>query len=242
MILGWCHARPFFLACRVEWPFFVRSGLDKCPEPLSAQPFVVSAVVRINSRPASSRLLSLPRLPANPTGTTGPARILSISPRLPSTTPHCLSRSKCSGGSQLGGKDNLPPAVIYIVHQHKGACWLLVAQPLLKLEERASRLVAYPEALEASNILINAHGESQSNAPGALYIAIEKLENASGGERGLIDLIGQPATYIKHLKHSLQPNRHAKPQGQTKLDHWQCLERATGIIEKYITLREQGSN
>jgi hypothetical protein len=34
-------------------------------------------------------------------------------PRMPSTTPHLLSRAKCSGGSRLGGKDNLPPAVIY---------------------------------------------------------------------------------------------------------------------------------
>jgi hypothetical protein len=124
----------------------------------------------------------------------------------------------------------------------KGASWLLVAQPLLKLEERASRLTAYPEVLEATRLLANAYSESQSSAAGSLYVAIEKLENASGGERGLIDLIGQSATYIKHLKHSLQPNRHAKPQGQTKLDHRQCLERATEIIEKYITLREQGSN
>lgn len=123
----------------------------------------------------------------------------------------------------------------------KSACWLLVAHPLLKLEERASRLTAYTEVLEATRLLTNAYSESQSSAAGSLYVAIEKLENASGGERGLIDLIGQPATYIKHLKHSLQPNRHAKPQGQTKLDHRQCLERATGIIEKYITLREQGS-
>lgn len=124
----------------------------------------------------------------------------------------------------------------------KGACWLLIAQPLLKLEERASRLITNPEILEAIRLLINAYSQSQRNAAGSLYIAIEKLENASGGERGLIDLIGQPTTYIKHLKHSLQPNRHAKPQGQTKLDHRQCLERAIGIIEKYITLREQGSH
>ncbi len=124
----------------------------------------------------------------------------------------------------------------------KGACWLQVGQPLLKLEERASRLTAYSEVLEATRLLANAYSESQSSAAGSLYVAIEKLENASGGERGLIDLIGQSAAYIKHLKHSLQPNRHAKPQGQTKLDHQQCLERATEIIEKYITLREQGSN
>jgi hypothetical protein len=124
----------------------------------------------------------------------------------------------------------------------KGACWLLLAQPLMKLEERASRLTAYPEALEATRLLITAYSESQSSAAGSLYLAIENLENASGGERGLIDLIGQSSTYVKHLKHSLQPNRHAKPWGQTKLAHQQCLERATDIIKQYITLREQSSN
>jgi hypothetical protein len=124
----------------------------------------------------------------------------------------------------------------------KGACWLLVSQPLLKLSKRAKQLIAHPEASEATELLITAYSEPQSSAAGSLYVAIEKLENASGGERGLIDLIGQPTTYIKHLKHSLQPNRHAEPWGQIKLDHQQCLERATDIIEQYITLREQSSN
>ena len=124
----------------------------------------------------------------------------------------------------------------------KGASWLLVAQPLLKLEERASRLTAYPEVLEAIRLLVNAYSESQSSAAGSLYVAIEKLENASGGERGLIDLLGQPATYVKHLKHSVQPHRHAVAPAQIRLNHQQCLERTTEVIEKYITLRERGSN
>src|SRR5438876_7475873 len=47
---------------------------------------------------ASLCLLSLPHLHANPTGTTGPARILHILPRLPPSQPtHHLSRSKCGG-------------------------------------------------------------------------------------------------------------------------------------------------
>jgi len=124
----------------------------------------------------------------------------------------------------------------------KGACWLLIAQPLLKLEERASRLTTNLEILEATRLLINACSESQRNAAGSLYIAIEKLENASGGERGLIDLLGQPATYVKHLKHSVQPHRHAAAQAQIRLNHQQCLERSTEIIEKYIILRERDSN
>ena len=124
----------------------------------------------------------------------------------------------------------------------KGACWLLISQPLLKLEERASRLTINPETLEATRLLINAYSESQSGAAGSMYLVIDKLQHASGGEIGLINLLGQPAIYVKDLKHSLQPNRHAEPWGQIKLTNRQCLERATDIIEKYITLREQGSN
>ncbi len=118
----------------------------------------VSAVVRINVRqfPASLCLLFLPHLHANSTGTTGLARILHISPRLPHSlrptsvdqnVEACppLRRSLSSshrdewsdeglvkrasaflslGGVELlfyetplGGKDNLPPSVITIVHQ-----------------------------------------------------------------------------------------------------------------------------
>ncbi len=124
----------------------------------------------------------------------------------------------------------------------KGACWLLVAQPLLKLEERASRLTTYPEVLEATRLLANAYSESQSSAAGSLYVAIEKLENASGGERGLINFLGQPRVYISDLKQSVQQHRHATTQAQAILNHQQCLKRATEIIEQYITLREQGSN
>jgi len=124
----------------------------------------------------------------------------------------------------------------------KGACWLLVAQPLLKREERASRLAAYPEVLEAARLLLAAYSESQSSAAGSLYVAIEKLENASGGERGLINFLGQPRVYISDLKQSVQQHRHATTQAQAILNHQQCLKRATEIIEQYITLREQGSN
>lgn len=121
----------------------------------------------------------------------------------------------------------------------KGACWLLVAQPLLQLEERASRLTAYPEALEATKLLIDAHSESERNAAGILYIAFEKLENASGGERGLIALLGQPKAYVSALKQALQPHRHAAALAQSKLTHQECLIRIVDIIDRYITLREQ---
>ena len=118
----------------------------------------------------------------------------------------------------------------------KGACWLLVAQPLLMLEVRASRLVAYPEALEATKLLINAHSESQRNAAGMLYVAFEKLENASGGERGLIDLLGQPRAYVSDLKQALQPHRHATTPAQSRLNHQECLTRTADIIDRYMTV------
>jgi len=54
------------------------------------------------SPPASLCLLFLPYLHANPTGTTGPARILRALPRLPPCQPiHHLSRSKCGGLSHI---------------------------------------------------------------------------------------------------------------------------------------------
>jgi len=124
----------------------------------------------------------------------------------------------------------------------KGACWLLVAQPLLQLEERASRLVAYPEALEATELLINAHSESQRNAASMLYVAFEKLENASSGERGLVGLLGQPRAYVSDLKQALQPHRHATTPAQSRLNHQECLTRTADIIERYITVREQNGH
>jgi hypothetical protein len=124
----------------------------------------------------------------------------------------------------------------------KGACWLLVAQPLLKLEERASRLVVYPEALEATELLINAHSESQRNAAGRLYVAFEKLENASGGERGLVGLLGQPRAYVSDLKQALQPHRHATTPAQSRLNHRACLTRTADIIDRYMTVREQNGH
>lgn len=99
---------------------------------------------------------------------------------------------------------------------------------------KASRLVAYPETLEAIRFLINAHSESQSSAAGSLYIAIEKLENALGGEKRLAELLSQPRTYISDLKQSLQFHRHTMTNAQMRLNHQQSLVRATDIIEKYI--------
>src|SRR5207245_1729146 len=61
---------------------FVRGGSYKWPS-LLALKTRVSAVVRIKSHLASLCLLSLPHFHANPTGTTGSARTLCISPRLP---------------------------------------------------------------------------------------------------------------------------------------------------------------
>jgi len=124
----------------------------------------------------------------------------------------------------------------------KGACWLLVGQPLLQLSERAKQLVAYPEAAEAAKLLMNAHSETPSNAAQMLYIATEKLENAVGGERRLAELLGQSRTYVSALKQSLQPHRHAATQAQSRFNHRECLTRMAEIIEKYITLREQSSN
>jgi len=52
--------------------------------------------------PTSLCLLFLPHLHANPTGTTGPARILRTLPRLPPCQPiHHLSRAKCGGLSHI---------------------------------------------------------------------------------------------------------------------------------------------
>ncbi len=124
----------------------------------------------------------------------------------------------------------------------KGACWLLVVQPLLKLASRAARLPAHPETTEAVKLLIDAHSETQSNAAHKLYIAIEKLENAVGGERPLRDFLGEPRAYIGDLKQSVQFHRHAATQAQANLNQQQCLIRTTEIIEKYIALRERLGN
>src|SRR5258707_13093329 len=85
-------------------------------EPTHCSKRVVSAVVWINSRlfPANSGPLSLPYLHANPPGTTGLARILRISPRLPPCQPiHHLSRSKCGGMSH--------PPTVHAPHCRKGS-------------------------------------------------------------------------------------------------------------------------
>jgi hypothetical protein len=82
----------------------------------------------------------------------------------------------------------------------KGACWLLIMQPLLKLSERATQLAKNPEALEAVEDLIEAYGETHNQGAPILYMAIEKLENAVGGERRLAELLGQPRPYIGDLK------------------------------------------
>ncbi|MGH2638566.1 MAG: hypothetical protein ACRDF4_04695 [Rhabdochlamydiaceae bacterium] len=120
----------------------------------------------------------------------------------------------------------------------RGACWLLIMQPLLKLAERAAGLEGHPETVEAVQSLIDAYGETQRKAAPILYVAIEKLENAIGGERKLIASLGQSRPYISDLKQSLQQYRHAETQAQIKLSYQQCLERATEIIKKYIAQRE----
>jgi hypothetical protein len=124
----------------------------------------------------------------------------------------------------------------------KGACWLLVAQPLLALRERAIKLSAYPEAVQAIDTLINAYSESEKESARELQIAVEQLENAAGGERPLASLLEVPKTYIGDLKQSLQMHRHAATQAQQKLNHGQCLERATEIIKQYIARREEASS
>lgn len=121
----------------------------------------------------------------------------------------------------------------------KGACWLLIMQPLLQLLGRANMLGDRPEAVEAVQCLIDAYGEVQSKAVPVLYIAVEKLENAVGGEKRLIDFYGRPKAYISDLKQSLQQHRHAETQAHTKLSYRQCLERTTDIIERYIAQQEQ---
>src|SRR5579864_8795824 len=50
-----------------------------------------AAFVSATTIPASLCLLSLPHLHANPAGTTGPARSLCISPRLPPHSPRSFS-------------------------------------------------------------------------------------------------------------------------------------------------------
>ncbi len=138
--------------------FFDGVMLGHCCSLVEEHGLFVSTVVRINIRQfyASLCLLFLPHLHSNSTGTTGPARILRISPRLPySLRPTSVDRNAegCSplrhslssfqrdewsdeclvkrvsaflslGGvdllcyeTHLGGKNNLPLSVIYIVHQ-----------------------------------------------------------------------------------------------------------------------------
>ncbi len=112
-------------------------------------------------------------------------------------------------------------------------------QPLLKLSERAEQLEECLEAVEALKCLIEANGETQSKAVPILYIAIEKLENAVGGEKDLINYLGRSRVYISDLKQSLQHHRHAVSQAQIKLSYQQCLARAAEIIEGYVVKREQ---
>ncbi len=71
----------------------------------------------------------------------------------------------------------------------KGACWLLLMQPLLNLSERAAELEGNPESVEAVQCLIDAYGETPRKAAPIVYVAVEKLENAVGGERKLIDFL-----------------------------------------------------
>lgn len=122
----------------------------------------------------------------------------------------------------------------------KGACWLQTGLPLLNLLERTRQLTSYPETADAAILLMRAYSEDESKASPTLYIAIEKLENAAGGERGLIELLNRPKTFIGDIKQSLQSHRHASTNANTKFNHQQCLARAKEIIEVYVTQREQG--
>ena len=90
----------FLVTCPVRWPFFFflcyRASLMRSGGRVLR---IIRTVWRSTAKIlASLCLLSLPHLHANPTGTTGPARILRILPRLPPSQPtHHLSRAKCGG-------------------------------------------------------------------------------------------------------------------------------------------------
>lgn len=117
----------------------------------------------------------------------------------------------------------------------RGACWLQVGAPLLDLIDRAGTLTNHPEALEASRKIMEAHTRSEQDAARDVAVAIETLENAVGGERGLIEFIGKAKTYVGDLKQSAQVHRHAATQGREVLNGAQRLARAREIVELYIT-------
>ncbi len=120
----------------------------------------------------------------------------------------------------------------------KGACWLQTGLPLLTLLEKANKLTIYPEAIEATKLLIQAYSEDERAASPTLYIAIEKLENAANGERGLIQLLNRPKAFIGDIKQSLQSHRHASANANIRFNHQQRLARTKEIIELYIAQRE----
>ena len=86
-----------------------------------------AAFVSATKIPASLCLLSLPHLHANPAGTTGPARILRISPRLPPCQPtRHLSRSKCGDLPPHSPRSFSPFSFLHI-------CMILATQHALRV-------------------------------------------------------------------------------------------------------------
>jgi hypothetical protein len=121
----------------------------------------------------------------------------------------------------------------------KGACWLLTGAALLELVDRAAKLREHPEALEAARIVVEAHTRSEQDAARDVTVAIEKLENAVGGERKLAEYLGRPKAYVGDLKQSAQVHRHADTRGRVVLDHTQRLARAKEIVELYLVEASQ---
>ena len=68
-------------------------------------------------------------------------------------------------------------------------------------------------------------------------MAIDKLEDAVGGQRKLAEYLGRPKTHVGDLKQSAQVHRHAETQGRVVLDHLQRLARAKEIAELYVAKR-----
>jgi hypothetical protein len=138
--LSWWYARPSSLACRGRWSLFCPQWARLVRQTVSLRRSLRWVRSGRDKAPSCSRQPGSPcPLPANSTGLPGFVRILHILPRLPPPPPHHLSRSKCEGVFPLpplltyaffpnqntpltcylsGGKDNPPPSVISIVHQH----------------------------------------------------------------------------------------------------------------------------
>lgn len=100
--------------------------------------------------------------------------------------------------------------------------------------DHVAELCEHPEALEAARIVMEAHMRSEQDAARDVTVAIEKLENAAGGERKLAEYLGRPKAYVGDLKQSAQVHRHAETSGRVVLDHTQRFARAKEIVELYL--------